>query len=43
MNGTIEGINSIADRDGNPEIGDRYDDDDVEGDGEEEDLPELIR
>ena len=42
MNGTIEGVNSIADRDGNPEIGDRYEDDDAEGDGEDDDLPKLF-
>ena len=42
MNGTIEGVNSIADRDGNPEIGDRYEDDDAERDGEDDDLPKLF-
>ena len=42
MNGTIEGVNSIADRDGNPEIGDQYEDDDVERDGEDDDLPNLF-
>ena len=42
MNGTIEGVNSIADRDGNPEIGDQYEDDDAERDGEDDDLPDLF-
>ena len=46
MNSTLEGVNSIADREGSPEVDDQIDDGDMGGDdddrGDDPDLPQVF-